>query len=88
MGTSAGDRSWIWVLLILFWIAAQFGLAVWALRDLWRRPRVRGDNKVAWALMILILPVIGPLVYSSFGPTSFLPRAERPPPSGAPPEDH
>lgn len=74
------DRTWIVALLIVLWIVAQFGLAVWALRDLWRRPRVRGDNKVVWALMILMLPVIGPLVYSSLGPTSFLPRPGQPRP--------
>ncbi len=87
MGSLAGDRTWLWVLLILLWIVAQFGLAAWALRDLWRRPRVRGDNKVVWALMILILPIVGPLVYSSLGPTSFLPRPGRPRPPSAESED-
>ncbi|MGH2603996.1 MAG: PLD nuclease N-terminal domain-containing protein [Dehalococcoidia bacterium] len=81
------DRTWMLVLVILLWIAAQFGLALWALRDLWRRPRVRGDNKMVWVLLILILPVIGPLIYSSLGPTSFLPRPGRAQPPVADPED-
>lgn len=83
MDTSATDRTWILVLLVLVWIVAQYGLAAWALRDLWQRPRVRGDNKIAWALLILIVPIVGPLLYSSLGPTSFLPRPAQPrPPAG------
>ncbi|MBA2518162.1 MAG: PLDc N-terminal domain-containing protein [Chloroflexia bacterium] len=82
------NRTWLLALVIVIWIVAQFGLAGWALRDLWQRPRVRGDNKVVWALMILMLPVVGPLVYSSFGPTSFLPRPGRPRPPVSDPEDH
>ncbi len=72
------------ILVILLWIVLHYGLIVWALHDLSLRPRVRGGNKVAWALVILVLPVIGPLVYSVYGPASFLPRGrsgERRPPS-------
>lgn len=50
--------------------AAQYTLMYGALRDLIRRTRVRGGNKAAWALVIMCLPVIGPLVYSWMGPTS------------------
>lgn len=74
------ERTWLLVGLVLFWIIAQYGLATWALRDLWRRPRVRGDNKLVWALLILIVPIVGALLYSSLGPTSFLPRPPRPQP--------
>ena len=62
---------------IVVWGAGQYGLAFWTLRDLLRRPRVRGDNKVVWALVILTLPVVGALLYASIGPTSFLPRPDR-----------
>lgn len=62
------------ILVILVWIVLHYGLIIWALRDLYLRPRVRGDNKITWALVILVLPVIGPLIYSVYGPASFLPR--------------
>jgi uncharacterized membrane protein YhaH (DUF805 family) len=77
------------VLAILLWTVAQYGLAYRALRDLARRPRVRGDNKVVWALVILILPFVGALLYAWMGPTSFLPRASRLPggTTPAPPPD-
>lgn len=76
-------------LLVLVWIAAQYGLAARALRDLRLRPRVRGGNKVAWALVILAVPIAGPLIYNVYGPVSFLPRSPAsgsrrgPPASGA-----
>lgn len=54
--------------------AAQYILMVQALRDLVRRPRVRGGNKVAWGLLILCVPIVGALVYGWMGPTSLLRR--------------
>ncbi len=48
-------QTWLLALAIVAWAALQYGLVVWALRDLVRRPRVRGDNKVVWALVILTL---------------------------------
>lgn len=56
--------------------AAQYILMVQALRDLIRRPRVRGGNKAAWALVIMCLPVVGALLYSWMGPTSLLRRPD------------
>ncbi len=64
-------------LAVVVWGAGQYGLVVWTMRDLLRRPRVRGDNKVVWALVILTLPVVGALLYLSIGPTSFLHRPAR-----------
>lgn len=58
--------------------AAQYALCVQALRDLIRRPRVRGENKVLWALGILCLPIAGAIIYNWMGPTSFLPRSISP----------
>ncbi len=71
-------HTWGLATLIVVWGVAQYGLAYYTLRDLARRPRVRGDNKVVWALVILMLPLGGALLYASMGPTSFLPRAGRP----------
>lgn len=52
-------------LMLVFLIAAaiQYGLAVYALRDLSRRERLRGANKVTWSLIVLCLPFLGPLLY-------------------------
>lgn len=58
---------------------AQYILAYQSLRDLARRPRVRGGNKIAWALLILCLPIGGALIYGWMGPTSLLRRAQEPP---------
>lgn len=72
------ERTILAVLIVLV-TAVQYGLVVYTIRDLVRRPRVRGDNKVAWGLIILTLPFIGALLYGIMGPTSFLPRPNRPP---------
>jgi len=76
---SGSWQTWLTAVAIVVWGGGQYALAYYTLRDLWRRPRVRGDNKVAWALVILALPFVGALLYASIGPTSFLPRANRPP---------
>ena len=77
MPASWSLETWLLALGIVVWAALQYGLVVWTLRDLLRRPRVRGDNKVVWALVILTLPFVGALLYASIGPTSFLPRSTR-----------
>lgn len=64
------------IVLVLLVSLAWYGLQVHALRDLRRRPRVRGDNKVLWALLILCLPFGGALIYLSAGPTSFIARPD------------
>lgn len=74
-------------LLILAISAVWYGLQIHAIRDLLRRPRVRGDKKALWALLILCVPIAGALIYLSAGPTSFIPREQRPgkaPPSRLP----
>jgi hypothetical protein len=72
-------ERWILAILILVVAGIQYGLAIYALRDLSRRPTVRYNNKVAWALLVLALPFVGAFVYAVWGPTSFLPRPNRPP---------
>jgi len=78
--------SFFLILLVLVVSLAWYGLQVHALRDLRRRPRVRGDNKVLWALLILCLPIGGALIYLSAGPTSFIARPDGRPrsPDGRP----
>jgi len=70
-------ERWSLVIAVLLLAAAQYGLTIYALRDLQRRPSVRGNNKVAWGLVIITLPFVGPLLYTYMGPTSFLPRERR-----------
>ncbi len=58
--------------LIVAFGAAQYTLVVQAIRDLIRRPRVRGGNKMTWALLIVCLPIAGAFLYGWMGPTSFI----------------
>ena len=54
--------------LILPLILLQVGLLIWALIDLTQPDRrVRGDNKVVWALIIIFFQLIGPLLYFIVG---------------------
>jgi hypothetical protein len=72
-------HTWFRISLIVLFAILQYGLMVYAIRDLLRRPRVRGNNKIVWGFFILIVPIAGALIYTVYGPTSFLPRANRPP---------
>jgi hypothetical protein len=56
-------------LLILVPIALiQLGLLIWGLYDLTRPERkVRGDNKIIWALVIIFVGIIGPVIYFLVG---------------------
>jgi uncharacterized Tic20 family protein len=45
----------------------QLVLLIIALVDLIKRQKVRGDNKVLWALLIVLVNIIGPVVYLIFG---------------------
>jgi hypothetical protein len=58
--------------LIVAFGVTQYTLVVQAIRDLIRRPRVRGGNKMSWALLIVCVPIVGAFLYSWMGPTSFL----------------
>jgi len=44
-------------------IIIELGLMIFALVDLIRREKVRGDSKVVWALIIIFINLIGPIVY-------------------------
>lgn len=63
------------LVLIVLGAAAQYALTYLAMKDLVRRPRVRGDNKVAWALVVLCLPILGAVLYDWSGKTGFRSRA-------------
>jgi len=41
----------------------QIALMVVALVDLFKRERVRGGNKLLWALVIIFVNIIGPVAY-------------------------
>ncbi len=70
-------ERWILAISIVIVAGIQYGLVVYAIRDLNKRPTVRGNNKFAWSLLVLAVPFIGALIYAISGPTSFLPRANR-----------
>jgi hypothetical protein len=56
------------VALVLPIVLIQLGLMVVALIDLEHEERrVRGGNKVIWALIIVFLNVIGPILYLTVG---------------------
>jgi hypothetical protein len=59
------EGAWIAVLLPV--LAIQVGLLIWAVVDLVKRDRVRGGSKVVWALVILFVNIIGPLLYLVWG---------------------
>lgn len=56
-------------LLIIFWplLAFQLLLAVWAIIDLIRRKTVKTLPKWAWALIILLVNIFGPIIYLVLG---------------------
>jgi hypothetical protein len=65
-------QTMLLAMLIIALGGAQYTLMYQTIRDLMRRPRVRGGNKTSWALLILCVPVLGALAYGWLGPTSFL----------------
>jgi hypothetical protein len=48
-------------------VIIELALIIVALVDLIKRERVRGGSKILWALLILFVQVIGPIVYLVFG---------------------
>jgi len=70
-------KTFLLISAVLLWAGVQYGLMAWAVRDLLRRPRVRGDNKVLWAMLILTVPVIGALFYAAVAPMTPIGRAPR-----------
>jgi hypothetical protein len=49
-------------------VILELGLLIWGLYDLTRPERgVRGDSKVLWALVIIFIGIIGPVIYLLLG---------------------
>lgn len=49
-------------------VAIQLGLLAFALYDLTRPGRrVKGDSKVVWALIIIFVNIVGPILYFLVG---------------------
>lgn len=48
-------------------ILIELGLLAWAVVDLVKRERVRGGNKLIWALVILFISTLGPIIYLVWG---------------------
>jgi hypothetical protein len=56
------------LLLILPIIVVELALLGLAIRDLLRAERhVRGGNKALWALVILFVSLVGPIIYFAIG---------------------
>jgi hypothetical protein len=56
------------VLLLLPVIVIELGLLVFALRDLLRPERhVRGDSKLMWGIIIVLVGLLGPILYFTVG---------------------
>jgi len=55
--------SFLLIIAILIAAVIQYGLAIYAIRDLMQRERLRGTNKFSWVLIILCLPFVGTLLY-------------------------
>lgn len=61
------DMGGLFAILIPI-LVIQFGLLVFALYDLTRPTRrVKGDSKVIWALIIIFINLIGPILYFLVG---------------------
>lgn len=70
-------QTFLLICAVLLWTGAQYGLMIWALRDLVRRPLVRGGNKIVWGMLILTIPIFGPLAYAMAAPLTTAPRPPR-----------
>ena len=56
------------VLILLPLVVIELGLVVFSLVDLLKpERRVIGDNKLVWALIIVLVGTIGPIVYLQAG---------------------
>lgn len=59
--TAGGSRVDVLVLLPLALI--DLGLVIYSLVDLARRDRVTGGHKWPWAVVIIVIGTLGPIVY-------------------------
>ena len=55
--------SVFWTICIFFFMAAVFVTIIWAFIDNFRRKDHHGGAKAMWALIIIVLPFLGTLIY-------------------------
>ena len=56
------------VLLLLPILVIQIGLMIFALWDITRpERRVRGDSKLMWGLIVVLVGMLGPIIYLAVG---------------------
>ena len=56
------------LLLLLPILVIQLGLMVFALWDITRpERRVRGDSKLMWGLIVVLVGMLGPIIYLAIG---------------------
>jgi ATP/ADP translocase len=60
-------EGWTMVAVIGPLIVIQLSLMIAALIDLARREAVRGGSKLVWALVIVLINIIGPILYLLWG---------------------
>jgi ABC-2 type transport system ATP-binding protein len=73
------------VLLVVPLLVLQLGLMVFAVVDLLRDDRrVRGGNKGVWALVIVLVNLVGPIIYFLVGREEGLPDPTAPAPGAMP----
>ena len=68
--------SMFWVLLWWFFLLAIFFAVIWAFVDNFRRHDHHGWAKAGWALLILIVPLFGTLIYLIARPADVLALGE------------
>ena len=62
-------------LLGIVFLALPFGLMgllwlvlwIWALIDAIQNPRLSGNERIVWVLVIIFVPILGPLIYLLVG---------------------
>ncbi|MDD3719571.1 MAG: PLD nuclease N-terminal domain-containing protein [Actinomycetota bacterium] len=60
-------ETWQWAVVLVPLVIIQLSLLIFALVDLLRRERVRGGSKLLWALVIVFINILGPVVYLLWG---------------------
>jgi len=55
------------IALIIPLVLVQLGLIAFALNDLIKRERVKGENKWLWGILIIFFSIIGPIIYLLLG---------------------
>jgi ABC-type multidrug transport system permease subunit len=55
--------SVFWSIMVFFFVASVFFAVIWAFIDNFRRRDHHGGAKALWALVIIILPLLGTCIY-------------------------